>query len=103
MYDGNLQFQWNSLCSVGHFNVLKSLTFHISVCVCMCVCPDLFAHAVNAIRPQQVHGLLDQVSPAAVEHPEAQILQELGLCGGGVQLSGGAEAVLGPADGYKIN
>lgn len=61
--------------------------------------PDLFAHAVNAIRPQQVHGLLDQVGPAAVEHPEAQVLQELGLCGGCVQLPGGAETILGSADG----
>lgn len=61
--------------------------------------PDLFAHAVNAIRPQQVHGLLDQVRPSAVEHPEAQILQELGLCGGCVQLSGGTETILRSADG----
>lgn len=61
--------------------------------------PDLFAHAVDAIRPQQVHGLLDQVRPSAVEHPEAQILQELGLCGGCVQLSGGTETILRSADG----
>lgn len=60
--------------------------------------PDLLAHAVNAIGPQQVHSLLDQVRPTAVEHPEAQILQELGLCGGCVQLSGGTEAILGSAD-----
>lgn len=60
---------------------------------------DLFAHAVNAVGPQQVHGLLDQVRPAAVEHPEAQVLQELGLRGGCVQLSGGTEAVLRSADG----
>lgn len=61
--------------------------------------PDLFAHAVNAIGPQQVHGLLDQVRPSAVEHPEAQILQELGLCGGGIQLSRGTETILRSADG----
>lgn len=61
--------------------------------------PDLFAHAVNAIRPQQVHGLLDQVGPSTVEHPEAQILQELGFRGGCVQLSGGTETILGSADG----
>ena len=61
--------------------------------------PDLFAHAVNTIRPQQVHGLLDQVRPSAVQHPEAQILQELGLCGGRIQLPGGTETILGSADG----
>lgn len=61
--------------------------------------PDLFAHAVDAVGPQQVHGLLDQVRPAAVEHPEAQVLQELGLGGGGVQLPGGTETILGSADG----
>ena len=71
--------------------------------MCLCVCVHLFAHAVDAVRPQQVYGLLDQVSPAAVEHPEAQILQELGLCGGGVQLPGGAEAVFSPVDGDKID
>lgn len=66
----------------------------------MCVCrePDLFAHAVDAIGPQQVDGLLDQVRPPAVEHPEAQVLQELGLRGGCVQLPGGAEAILRSAD-----
>lgn len=60
--------------------------------------PDLFAHAVNAIRTQQVHGLLDQIRPPAVQHPEAEILQELGLRGGCVQLSGGTETILGSAD-----
>lgn len=60
--------------------------------------PDLLAHAVYAIRPQQVHGLLDQVRPSAVEHPEAQILQELGFRGGGVQLPGGTETILRSAD-----
>lgn len=66
--------------------------------------PDLFAHAVNAIRAQQVHSLLDQVCPPAVQHPETQILQELGLRGGGVQLSGGTETILGSADGnYYIH
>lgn len=63
--------------------------------------PDLFAHAVDAVGPEQVHGLLDQVRPAAVEHPEAEILQELGLRGGGVQLPGGTETILRPADGKK--
>lgn len=61
--------------------------------------PDLLAHAVDAIRPQQVHSLLHQVGPPAVEHPEAQILQELGLGGRCVQLSGGAETILGSAGG----
>lgn len=59
----------------------------------------LFAHAVNPVGPQQVDGLLDQIRPAAVEHPEAQILQELGLGGGCVQLPGGAETIFGSADG----
>lgn len=54
----------------------------------------LFAHAVDAIGPQQVHGLLHQVRPSTVEHPEAQVLQELGLGGGSIQLPGGAETVL---------
>lgn len=62
---------------------------------------DLLAHAVDAVRPQQVHGLLDQVGSATVEHPEAQVLQELGLCGGRVQLPGCAETVLGSAGGNR--
>lgn len=72
-------------------------TVHVGV---KCVkCSDLFAHAVNAIGSQKVHGLLDQVRPSAVEHPEAQILQELGFRRGCVQLSGGTETILGSADG----
>lgn len=61
--------------------------------------PDLLAHAVDAVRTQQVHGLLDQVGSAAVEHPEAQVLQELGLRGGRVQLPGGTKTVLGSVGG----
>lgn len=98
---------WNSLCSAGDFIVLNSLTSCVCACVHVhvrvCVRPDLFAHAVNAIRPQQVHRLLDQVSPAAVEHPEAQVLQELGLCGGGIQLPGSAETIFSPADRDEID
>lgn len=60
---------------------------------------DLLAHTVDAIGPQQVDGLLHQVGAAAVEHPEAQVLQELGLGGGSVQLPGGAETVLSSAEG----
>lgn len=60
---------------------------------------NLFAHAVNAVGPQQIDGLFDQVRPAAVEHPETQILQELGLRGGCIQLPCGAETIFGSADG----
>ena len=72
--------------------VVKSVFVHLS---------DLFAHAVYAIRPQQVDGLLDQVRSSTVEHPEAEILQELGLRGGCIKLPGGAETVLGSADGIR--
>ena len=71
------------------------------MCVCVCEVSDLFAHAVDAVGPQQVHGLLHQVRPAAVEHPEAEVLQELGLGGGGVELPGGTETILGPAEGNR--
>lgn len=66
---------------------------------CVCQEPNLFTHAVDAIGPQEVHGLLDQVRPAAVEHPEAQVLQKLGLRGGCIQLSCGTETILCSADG----
>lgn len=72
----------------------------VSVCdVSVVWAADLFAHAVDAVGSQQVDGLLDQVGASAVEHPESQVLQELGLCGGGVQLPGGAETILRSADG----
>lgn len=58
----------------------------------------LLAHAVNAIGPQQVDGLFDKVCPSTVEHPEAQILQELGLCGGCIQLPCGTETIFSSVD-----
>lgn len=67
--------------------------------MCVCTRADLLAHAVDAIGPQQVDRLLHQVGAATVEHPEAQVLQELGLSGGGIQLPGGTKTVLGSAEG----
>lgn len=61
----------------------------------MCISrTDLLAHAVYAVRSQQIDCLLDKVSATTVEHPKAQVLQKLGLCGGCVQLSCGTEAIV---------
>lgn len=59
----------------------------------------LFAHGVDAIRPQEGHCLFHQVCPSTVEHPETQVLFELGFNGHSVQLPGGTEAVVCPAEG----
>lgn len=71
----------------------------VSACVCVfvCVClTNLFAQAVDAVRPQQIDSLFHQVGPATVEHTEAQVLEELSLRGGCIQLAGSTETVIRP-------
>lgn len=43
--------------------------------------------------------MLNQIRPAAVEHPETQVLLELGLGGNCIQLPRGTETVVDPAGG----
>lgn len=59
----------------------------------------LFAHGVDSVGPQQRHRLLHQVGPSTVEHPEAQVLLELGFNGHGVQLPRSTKAVVRPERG----
>ena len=71
---------------------------YVGVCMCVrafiCVClTNLFTHAVDAVRPQQIDSLLDQVGPATVEHTESQVLEELSLCGCCIQLPGCTEVI----------
>lgn len=73
------------------FQSLQSRQKCVSVCISR---SDLLTHAVYAIRSQQIDRLLDKVSATTVEHPKAQVLQKLGLCGGCVQLSCGTEAIV---------
>lgn len=56
----------------------------------------LFAHGVDSIGPQQRHCLLHQVGPSTVQHPEAQVLLELGFDGHCVQLPRSTKAVVRP-------
>lgn len=56
----------------------------------------LFAHGVDPVGPQQRHCLLHQVGPSTVQHPEAQVLLELGFSGHCVQLPRSAKAVVCP-------
>lgn len=59
----------------------------------------LFAHGVDPIRPQKRHCLLHQVCPPTVQHPETQVLFELGFDGHRVQLPRSEKAVVGPKEG----
>lgn len=64
-------------------------------CVSVCISrSDLLAHAVYAIRSQQIDRLLNKVSATTVKHSKAQVLQKLGLGGGCVQLSRGTETIV---------
>ena len=59
----------------------------------------LFAHGVDPIRPQERHRLLHQVRPPTVQHPETQVLLELGFDGHCVQLPRSEKAVISPKEG----
>lgn len=70
--------------------------------VSVCFGAHLIIHGVHPIGAQGIDGLVDQIRPPTVQHPEAQILLEFLSSSFSIQSPEGTEAAFGSVKDRRI-